>query len=151
MASSSSKEASKAAGKAKKSGLGDQTPSCFVDTHGVITTTMNDLPGYRVVEVLGTIFGITVRSRNWGADIGALLKSTVGGEIRYFTNLMYTSRGEAMERLIGECMQRGGNAIIALRFDQGEVRFCREGLVYCLLIRRAGQHILPSLCLWDCG
>lgn len=82
---------------------------------------MNDVPGYRVVEVLGTIFGITVRSRNWGADLGAILKSSVGGELRYFTNLMYTSRAEATERLVGECMKRGGNAIIALRFDQGDV------------------------------
>jgi len=82
---------------------------------------MIDLPGYRVKSILGTIFGITVRSRNWGADIGALLKSSVGGEIKYFTNMMYKSRVEAMERLVGECLGRGGNAIIALRFDQGEV------------------------------
>ena len=105
----------------KAAGLGD-TPSCFVDTHGIITSTMNDLPGYRVVKVLGTIYGITVRSRNWGADIGSFFRSSVGGEIRYFTNLMYTSRNAAVERLIGECMQRGGNAILAMRFDQSEVR-----------------------------
>ncbi|KAF8852583.1 UPF0145 domain protein, partial [Acephala macrosclerotiorum] len=96
-------------------------PACFTDTHGVITSTMNDLPGYRVVKILGTVYGITVRSRNWGADIGAFLRSSVGGEIRYFTNLMYNSRDKALERLVGECMARGGNAIIALRFDQGEV------------------------------
>lgn len=96
-------------------------PACFTDTHGVVTSTMNDLPGYRVVKVLGTVYGITVRSRNWGADIGAFLKSSVGGEIRYFTNLMYNSRDKALERLVGECMARGGNAIIALRFDQAEV------------------------------
>jgi len=102
-------------------------PSCFVDTHGVIVSTMNDLPGYRVVKVLGTVYGITVRSRNWGADIGALLRSAVGGEIRYFTNLMYTSRNSAVERLVGECMQRGGNAIIAQRFDQSEVRAVLRG------------------------
>jgi uncharacterized protein YbjQ (UPF0145 family) len=102
-------------------GTGD-TPSCFVETHGIITSTMNDLPGYRVVKVLGTIYGITVRSRNWGADIGSFFRSSVGGEIKYFTNLMYTSRNAAVERLIGECMQRGGNAILAMRFDQSEVR-----------------------------
>ena len=87
------------------SSLAEDTPGCFVDTHGIITTTMNDLPGYRIVKVLGTIHGITVRSRNWGADIGSFLKSSVGGEIRYFTNLMYTSRNSAVERMVGECMQ----------------------------------------------
>ena len=124
----------------------EETLSCFVDTHGVITTTMNDLPGYRIVKVLGTIYGITVRSRNWGADIGAFLKSSVGGEIRYFTSLMYTSRNSAIERLVGECMQRGGNAVIAMRFDQSEVserrvRGCNRGADYVL----AGQYILSSL------
>lgn len=99
-----------------------QEQSCFVDTQGVITSTMNDLPGYRIVKVLGTVYGITVRSRNWGADIGAFLRSSVGGELRYLSNLMYTSRNSAVERMVGECMQRGGNAVIAMRFDQGEVR-----------------------------
>jgi uncharacterized protein YbjQ (UPF0145 family) len=110
--------ASKSKAVAKERGREDslaEIPSCFVDSHGVITTTTNDIPGYRVVKVLGTIYGITVRSRNWGADIGAFLRSSVGGELRYFTNLMYTSRNDAVERLVGECMQRGGNAILAMR------------------------------------
>ena len=117
---SASKSDSKDKDKAAKELL-DASPSCFTDTNGVITSTMNDIPGYRVVKVLGAIYGITVRSRNWGADIGAFLRSSVGGEIRYFTNLMYTSRNAAVERLVGECLQRGGNAIVALRFDQSEV------------------------------
>jgi uncharacterized protein YbjQ (UPF0145 family) len=77
---------------------------------------MNDLPGYRVVKVLGTVYGLTVRSRNWGVDIGAILKSVVGGEIGLFTRLMYNARNEAVERLVGEAMGRGGNAVVALRF-----------------------------------
>ncbi len=111
----------KAKGKSNDHQVSDDTPSCFIDTHGVIVSTMNDIPGYRVVKVLGTVYGITVRSRNWGADIGAFLKSSIGGELRYFTNLMYTARNESQERMVGECMQRGGNAIIAMRFDQGDV------------------------------
>ena len=114
------KSTSRADEKAAKE-LMDASPSCFTDTNGVITSTMNDLPGFRVVKVLGAVYGITVRSRNWGTDIGAFLRSSIGGEIKYFTNLMYTSRNAAVERLVGECLQRGGNAIIALRFDQAEV------------------------------
>jgi uncharacterized protein YbjQ (UPF0145 family) len=76
---------------------------------------MNDLPGYRVVKVLGTVYGLTVRSRNWGVDIGAVLRSVVGGEISLFTRLMYSARNEAVERLVGETMGRGGNAVIGLR------------------------------------
>jgi uncharacterized protein YbjQ (UPF0145 family) len=117
---STSKYGSKEKDKAAKD-LMEESPGCFTDTNGVITSTMNDLPGYRVVKTLGAVYGITVRSRNWGADIGAFLRSSVGGEIRYFTNLMYTSRNHAVERMVGECLGRGGNAIIALRFDQSEV------------------------------
>ena len=87
--------------------------------------------------------------------MGAALKSLVGGEIRYFTNLMYASRTEAMERLVRECMMRGGNAIIALRFDQGEVSALilnqRHGFTYWIT---GHQKFLPSLRVWygrDCG
>ncbi|PGH11375.1 hypothetical protein AJ80_07166 [Polytolypa hystricis UAMH7299] len=93
----------------------------FSETHGIITTTMNELTGYRVVKVLGAVYGLTVQSRNIGADIGMALKSMVGGELRMFTTMLYRARNQAVERMIGECMQKGGNAIIALRFDTSEL------------------------------
>jgi len=102
---------------ASTSAAGDDIPACFTDTHGVITSTMNDIPGYKVKKVLGAVYGLTVRSRNWGAGLGGVAKSVVGGEIRVFTKLLYSARNEAAERMIGECMSRGGNAIIAMRFD----------------------------------
>lgn len=110
--------------------MANDTPACFTDTHGVITSTMNDLPGYRIKSTLGTIYGLTVRTRNWGADVGAVIRSTVGGELRFFTNLMYKSREEAMERLVGECMSRGGNAIIAVRFDVASFGACSQICAY---------------------
>jgi uncharacterized protein YbjQ (UPF0145 family) len=48
----------------------------------MIISTMNDLPGYEIEEVLGEVFGLTVRSRNLGSQIGAGLKALVGGELR---------------------------------------------------------------------
>jgi uncharacterized protein YbjQ (UPF0145 family) len=114
MASTSSK-GSKDDAKPSNKPFDEDPPACFTDTHGVITSTMNDLPGYRIVKVLGTVYGLTVRSRNWGVDIGAVLRSVVGGEIGLFTRLMYSSRNEALERLVGEAMGRGGNAVVAVR------------------------------------
>lgn len=61
---------------------------CFTETNGVITSTMIDIPGYRVVRVLGAVYGLTVRSRNWAAGLGMVLKSMAGGELRWFTNLV---------------------------------------------------------------
>jgi uncharacterized protein YbjQ (UPF0145 family) len=103
----------------EKAGLGE--PHCFSDTAGVITSTTNELPGYRVVRTLGTVYGLVVRSRNLGADIASLLRSVVGGELHYLTNMLYTARNDAVGRMVGEALARGGNAVIAMRFDAGEI------------------------------
>ena len=94
---------------------------CFTETSGVITTTMFDIPGYRVVKILGAVYGLTVRSRNWAAALGMVMKSVAGGELRWFTSLLYTARNDAIGRIVNECQARGGNAVIALRFDAGEM------------------------------
>ncbi|KAM7199314.1 Uncharacterized protein family UPF0145 [Rhypophila sp. PSN 637] len=94
---------------------------CFTETNGVITTTMFDVPGYKVVKVLGTVYGITVRSRNWAAGLTMVLKSVAGGELRWFTSMLYEARNDAISRVVAEAQSRGGNAIIALRFDTGDL------------------------------
>ena len=87
----------------------------------MLITTTNDLPGYEVEEVLGEVFGLTVRSRNVGSQIGAGLKSLVGGELRGMTKALVDSRAQVIERLTEEAQKRGGNAILAMRFDTSEM------------------------------
>jgi uncharacterized protein YbjQ (UPF0145 family) len=58
----------------------------------MLISTMNDLPGYEVEEVLGEAFGLTVRSRNVGSQIGASLKSLVGGELAGMTKMLAEGR-----------------------------------------------------------
>jgi uncharacterized protein YbjQ (UPF0145 family) len=87
----------------------------------MIITTMNDLPGYEIEEVLGEVFGLTVRSRNVGSQIGASFKSLVGGELKGMTKQLAASRVEAQGRLIEETESKGGNAIVAFRFDTSEL------------------------------
>jgi uncharacterized protein YbjQ (UPF0145 family) len=87
----------------------------------VIITTMNDLPGYRIEEVLGEVFGLTVRSRNVGAQIGASLKSLVGGELKGMTKMLADGRQHATDRLVEEAESKGADAIIAFRFDTSEL------------------------------
>ena len=62
---------------------------------------MNDLPGYEIEEVFGEVFGLTVRSRNLGSQIGAGLKSIIGGELGGMTKMLAQGREEAIERLVG--------------------------------------------------
>jgi uncharacterized protein YbjQ (UPF0145 family) len=68
----------------------------------MIVTTMNDIPGYEVDEVFGEVMGLTVRSRNIGSQIGAGLKSILGGELKGMTKALTDSRQQVMERMIEE-------------------------------------------------
>jgi uncharacterized protein YbjQ (UPF0145 family) len=87
----------------------------------MIITTMNDLPGYTIDEVYGEVFGLTVRSRNIGSQIGATLKSLGGGELKGMTKMLAEGRAHATERLVEEAEGKGANAIIAFRFDTSEL------------------------------
>jgi uncharacterized protein YbjQ (UPF0145 family) len=87
----------------------------------MIITTMNELPGYSIDEVLGEVFGLTVRSRNIGSQIGATLKSLRGGELKGMTKMLAEGRQHATDRLIEEAESKGADAIIAFRFDTSEL------------------------------
>ena len=87
----------------------------------MIVTTMNDIPGYEVDEVFGEVMGLTVRSRNIGSQLGAGLKSILGGELKGMTKALIASRQQVMERMVEEAEAKGANAIIAMRFDTSEM------------------------------
>ncbi len=87
----------------------------------MLISTMNDLPGYEITDVHGEVFGLTVRSRNVGSQIGASFKSLVGGELKGMTKMLAEGREHATERLVEEAEGKGANAILALRFDTSEL------------------------------
>jgi len=87
----------------------------------MLIVTSNDIPGYRVVAVLGEVMGMTVRAANIGANFVAGLRSIGGGEVNEYTRLVYESRQQVMERMWGDAVARGANGIIAMRFDTGEI------------------------------
>jgi uncharacterized protein YbjQ (UPF0145 family) len=87
----------------------------------MIVATTNDLPGYRIVEVLGVVRGITVRSRSVFGTIGGALQSLVGGNLSLFTTLAETSRQEAMNLMIEHAEEHGANAVIGMRYDSNEI------------------------------
>ena len=87
----------------------------------MIITTMNDLPGHSIDEVFGEVFGLTVRSRNIGSQIGAGFKSLVGGELKGMTKMLVEGRSHAQQRLEEEAQAKGANAVIAFRFDTSEL------------------------------
>ena len=87
----------------------------------MLISTMNDIPGYEITDVLGEVFGLTVRSRNVGSQIGAALKSLAGGELKGMTKNLASSRQEVIDRMVQEAENKGGNAVLAMRFDTSEM------------------------------
>jgi uncharacterized protein YbjQ (UPF0145 family) len=87
----------------------------------MLITTANDFPGHDIGHVLGEVFGLTVRSRNVGSQIGSSLRSLFGGELRAMTTMLAQGLEQAIERLVEEATGRGGNAIVAMRFDTSEL------------------------------
>ncbi|MDD1057598.1 YbjQ family protein [Streptomyces cocklensis] len=86
----------------------------------ILVVTTNDAPGFRVERVIGEVFGLTVRSRHLGSQIGAGLKSMVGGELKGLTKTLVETRNQAMQRLVEQARARGANAVLAMRFDVSE-------------------------------
>lgn len=84
-------------------------------------TTFEPPPGYQIVRVLGPCWGVTVRSRSIIGTACAGCQQIFGGEISALTQLANESRNQAMERLENNAIAMGGNAVLGMRFDSGEL------------------------------
>ena len=86
-----------------------------------IVVSSNNVPGYEIVETKGFCYGLTVRSRGVGGQVGAGIRSMFGGEIKEYVKMMEESRDEAVYRMIDHAQQMGANAVISVRYDSNEV------------------------------
>ncbi|HZW81867.1 MAG TPA: YbjQ family protein [Candidatus Deferrimicrobium sp.] len=97
----------------------------------MIVVTTENLPGYKVKEVKGQVFGLVVRSRGLGGNIIASLRSIVGGEIHEYTSMLEDARKQAIDRLVMNATAMGANAIVMMRFDSSEIgQYMSEVLAY---------------------
>ncbi len=85
----------------------------------IVTTPY--ISGYRVTRVIGTTFGLIVRSRGLGQNIGAYFRSWAGGEIKLYTQLLASVRHQAIERLVEHARSLGANAVLSVQFDTSEM------------------------------
>ena len=87
----------------------------------MLIATTNDLPGYRIVRVVGLVRGITVRSRSIVGNLGGALQSLVGGNLSIFTNLAEQARQEALDLMVRHAEEQGANAVIGMRYDSNDI------------------------------
>ena len=90
-------------------------------TGDLMVVTSNHVPGYKAVKTLGFVYGLTVRSRGVGGQIGAGIRSVFGGEIKEYVKMMEQARNEALHRMVDHASSMGANAIISCRFDSDEI------------------------------
>jgi len=96
-------------------------PDPFAPPTDVMIVTTPYISGYRVTRVIGATFGLIVRSRGLGQNIGAYFRSWAGGEIKLYTQLLEQVRHQAISRLAAHAKSLGANAVISTGFDTSEM------------------------------
>jgi uncharacterized protein YbjQ (UPF0145 family) len=87
----------------------------------MIVTTTNDVADHRIIQYLGVVRGITVRSRSLFGTVGAQFQSLFGGNISLYTGLAERTRKEAFELMVRHAVAEGANGVIAMRYDANEI------------------------------
>lgn len=87
----------------------------------IIVVTTPTVPGYEIVQVLGTVHGMTVRTRGVGGKIVAGIQGIFGGEVTSYTYECEKARKESLERLIENAGKMGANAIVGADFETSDI------------------------------
>jgi uncharacterized protein YbjQ (UPF0145 family) len=87
----------------------------------VIVVTTPNLPGYNIVKVLGTVHGLTVRTRGVGGKFIAGIEGIFGGEVTAYTSECEKARQESLNRLVENARRIGANAILSVDFETADI------------------------------
>lgn len=87
----------------------------------MIVVTTENLPGRKVRQAIGQVYGVVVRSRGLGGNLMASLRSIVGGEIKEYTQLLEDARRHAIDRMVQNAQAMGADAVVMMRFDSAEM------------------------------
>jgi len=87
----------------------------------MLVVTTNDLPGHRVIETIGVVRGIVVRSRSIVGNLGASIQALFGGNITLYTSMCERARGDAYDLMVTHAREMGANAILGMRYESNEV------------------------------
>lgn len=84
-------------------------------------TTAFELPGHQVVQSLGVVRGITVRSRSIVGNFLGGIQSLFGGNITIYTELCEQARRETYQDMLQHARRLGANAVVGMRYDATEI------------------------------
>ena len=86
----------------------------------MILTTTESISG-KELEMLGLVKGSTIQTVNAFRDIGAGLKTLVGGELTKYNDMMNNARALATKRMVEEAEKLGADAVVAVRYASASV------------------------------
>jgi uncharacterized protein YbjQ (UPF0145 family) len=86
----------------------------------MILTTTESVSG-KNYEILGMVKGSTVQTVNAIRDIGAGLKTLVGGELTKYNEMMNDARALASKRMVQEAEELNADAIVSIRYSSASI------------------------------
>ena len=86
----------------------------------LILATTDNING-KELETLGLVKGSTIQTVNAVRDIGAGLKTLVGGELTRYNEMMNDARALATKRMVGEAEEMGADAIVCVRYSSASI------------------------------
>ena len=86
----------------------------------MLLVNIDTVPG-KTFSVLGIAKGSVVRSKNFGKDFMALMKTLVGGEITSYTEMLNEARAIAVKRMAEEVEAMGADAVVNVRYSSASV------------------------------
>ncbi|MBO4883806.1 MAG: YbjQ family protein [Clostridia bacterium] len=86
----------------------------------MLIVTIESIPG-KTLEPLGLVKGSTIQTVNAFRDIGAGLKTLVGGELTKYNEMMAKARALATERMVAEAQALGADAVVGVRFASSSI------------------------------
>ena len=95
----------------------------------MILTTTEGLSG-KELEMLGLVKGSTIQTVNAFKDIGAGLKTLVGGELTKYNEMMNKARALATKRMVEEAESLGADAIVCVRYSSSIMQSAAEIMAY---------------------
>jgi uncharacterized protein YbjQ (UPF0145 family) len=125
----------------------DTSPAAqaFAEAEGPLpphmVTTSNVLPEFTAQANMGVVQGLAVRSTHIFANIGAGLKSIVGGEIKAWSRLCLEARGKAYTRMLEEAGRHGAKGVVGMRYDSNEVA---PGIVEVIAYGTMVSDVVPT-------
>ncbi|MBU1360146.1 MAG: YbjQ family protein [Gammaproteobacteria bacterium] len=96
-----------------------------------MVTSALQLPGWDIVDNVGIVRGIVVRSRSIVGNFFGGLQTILGGNITVYTSMCERARKDAYDIMCRQAELHRANAIVAMEYDTTEImRGVTEVLCY---------------------